>query len=217
MKTLKVFPIFGLIFSVSIANLTGCRSSLSSDKDAVEAVNALKKLEAKIETGMTEREYSSALGETNFAVKMFLESPEADKFPEFSQNLRTAMKWDVAADDIWQRKIDTLYFQGYCHPPQSGPFRAFAQMHRDATGLCEKYPELVITFPGLGNSETQISGLEYTIAEWESWNRAAHYTKNAQHLLRGEVEEALDESSFKITEEQRHSEILNEAKQALGR
>lgn len=217
MKTLSLYSILSLILLVSVANLAGCHSSLGSDKEAVDAVNALKKLEAKIETGMTEQEYSSALGDANFSVKMFLETPEADKSPKFSEDLRTAMKWDIAADDLWRRKIDTLYFQGYCHPPQSGPFRAFSQMHRDATALCEKYPELVISFPDLGNSETKILGLQYTIAEWESWNRAAYYAKNAKHLLRGEVEEPLDESSFKIAEEQRNSEILKEAKQALGR
>src|SRR6266481_3317406 len=99
MKTLRVFPIFGLISCISIVNLAGCHSSLNSEREAVEAVNALKKLEAKIETGLTEREYSSALGETNFAVKMFLEAPEADKFPEFSRDIRAAMKWDLAADE----------------------------------------------------------------------------------------------------------------------
>src|ERR1022692_509640 len=76
-----------VLVSLSFA---GCRSSLQSDKQAVDAVEALRRLDSKIEVGMTFPDYSATLGEVNFAVRDFLDSDQSKKAPVFSEALKNA-------------------------------------------------------------------------------------------------------------------------------
>lgn len=62
---------------VIVVSLFTFFSATAFAESTKEAIRALKKLEAKIEVGISYNDYSSALGGANFEVRMFLESPEA--------------------------------------------------------------------------------------------------------------------------------------------
>lgn len=52
---------------------------LAYGQTAKDAIKALKKLEAKTESGMSYQKYREALGDTNAEVKIFLESKAGKK------------------------------------------------------------------------------------------------------------------------------------------
>lgn len=68
---------------------------------------ALKKLEAKTETGINYRDYGKEMGETWFAVKGYLESPSANKEPEIAQALAGAMRKYNLAAQLWTWSIES--------------------------------------------------------------------------------------------------------------
>ena len=67
-------------------------------------MNAVKKLEARTEVGINYKEYSTAVGDAWGDVKVFVESPEGKRLPEFSFALMSAMGKYRLALDIWQDK-----------------------------------------------------------------------------------------------------------------
>jgi hypothetical protein len=71
-KTMKKHFIFVIVVSVFTFF-----SATAFAESAKEAIRALRKLEAKIEVGISYADYLTALGDANFEAKMFLESPEA--------------------------------------------------------------------------------------------------------------------------------------------
>jgi hypothetical protein len=78
---------------------------------ARNALNAVKKVEARIEIGVSFGDYASVVGDAWFEVKIFIESPDGKKVPEFSMLLTKAVSDYKLALEIWQNKIkhSTLY------------------------------------------------------------------------------------------------------------
>ena len=74
-------------------------------QSAKEAVMALKKMEARVQSGISYRDYSSALGEAKFPVNMFIESADAKKYPELAGSIQTVMKHYEYTGDIWNEKM----------------------------------------------------------------------------------------------------------------
>ena len=74
----------GFCFIFTYAGL----ANAGTEKDAI---TALKKLEARIEAGMSYRDYSPALGEAKFAVNMFLESADAKKNADLTSLIKGIM------------------------------------------------------------------------------------------------------------------------------
>ena len=74
-------------------------------QSARNALNAVKKLEARTEVGMSYKDYSTAVGEAWGDVKVFAESPEGKKLSDFSFVLVSAMGKYKLALDIWQDKV----------------------------------------------------------------------------------------------------------------
>jgi hypothetical protein len=68
-------------------------------------LNALKKLEARIEVGVNYLEYSRVVGETWGEVKVFIESPDGKSLSEFNELLTRAVNDYKMAMEIWQNKI----------------------------------------------------------------------------------------------------------------
>lgn len=201
--------------------------SLRSDQKAKDAVLVLQKLNARLETGISYRDYSAALGEANFPVKQFLEGGHADANAEFSNSLHNAMKWYKTAVGIWGRQLQVPVPVGYC---------AAGLSEFEASDLCTQYPELVTnvagTPPSSGNSvgfavaNQRFSalllafpkapqgspGLIYELATHESWKRAAFEVKNAQHALNGEQLEKANDDLFKVDKETEKHYQIAEAK-----
>ena len=78
---------------------------------ARNALNAVKKVEARAEVGITYKDYSTVVGEAWADVKIFAESPEGKKLPEFSFLLVSAMGKYKLALDIWHKTDTTLDFE----------------------------------------------------------------------------------------------------------
>jgi hypothetical protein len=62
---------------VIVVSLFTFFSTTAFAQSAKEIITAFEKLESKIEVGISYNDYSSALGDVNFKIKMFLKSPEA--------------------------------------------------------------------------------------------------------------------------------------------
>jgi hypothetical protein len=75
--------------------------SFSFAQSAKEALMALKKLQAKIQIGISYKEYGPACGDAKFPVNLFLEGDEAKKDFKFTQAIKTAMKHYEGAFEVW--------------------------------------------------------------------------------------------------------------------
>jgi hypothetical protein len=73
---------------------------------ARNALNAVKRLEAKTEIGITYVEYVKAVGEAWGEVKIFIDSADAKRFPEYSLLLRMAIADYKSALNVWQSKFE---------------------------------------------------------------------------------------------------------------
>jgi len=90
---------------------------------AIEAVNALKKLQARTQVGITYKDYAPALGEAKFALNLFVESSQSKDFPELVQILNSAFETFKISGEVWDDKFsgrryaygDDLTFKKY-HP-----------------------------------------------------------------------------------------------------
>ncbi len=70
-------------------------------QSARDAVSALQKLQAKIDVGMTYLDYVSALGDTWFEVKSFLDSSEAKIKPALTLEISQSMDNYRLAKEYW--------------------------------------------------------------------------------------------------------------------
>lgn len=86
--------------------LTGCNQKPAISQQEKEAVIALKKLEAKVQTGINQSDYVAALGETVFAVNMLGDEKDS-KNQELDDAIRSAMADYKLAGDVWKLRIET--------------------------------------------------------------------------------------------------------------
>ena len=74
-------------------------------RSARDALNALKRIEAKIEVGLTFRDYTTVIGDGWADVKIFIESDDGGRLVEFSGLLTNAIGHYKLALDIWNNEI----------------------------------------------------------------------------------------------------------------
>jgi len=161
------------IAAVLVVLLGGCRHSMQSNPQANDALLALKKLQAKTETGIAYNEYLSALGDANFAVKSFLDSEDAKSQPDLSSSLQEAIKWYRAASEVWSESTGE-YATSY-EPCVKGMV---------TLPLCDSYPELVT--PVFKDSSATEPGIRYQLAMQESWEFAKFAVENANLATKGQ-------------------------------
>lgn len=78
-----------------------CLTLNAHGQSAKDAVKAFSKLDARIETGVSYRDYVAELGDVNFELKSFADTPEAKKRPEILALLMRAMALHVEAKELW--------------------------------------------------------------------------------------------------------------------
>ena len=81
-------------------------SELALGQTGMDAFKSLKKVEAKIESGVSYQDYPQVLADAKHKVDMFLESSEAKKNPQFAYHIKTAMDYYMTAEDIWDIKFN---------------------------------------------------------------------------------------------------------------
>jgi hypothetical protein len=88
---------------IAILFLPACSTAVpQSAKDAHEA---LKKLEARTQVGITYPEYLKAVGDTKYLVQKFLETKDADNHPNIANaHKKTMLNYELAAA-VWQSRF----------------------------------------------------------------------------------------------------------------
>ena len=95
-----------IIFVFVISVLFSVQGHAQTAKDAFLA---LKKMEARLQAGLSIRDYSSVLGEVKFPVNLYLEGPEANDNIELSDLIKTIMKHYDNIGIIRKKMLDGSY------------------------------------------------------------------------------------------------------------
>lgn len=85
--------------------MAGCDQKPAIPQQAKDAVIALKKLEAKVQTGINYPDYVSSVGEAVFAVNLLVDNPN-NKHPELTNAIRDALADYKFAGEVWKLRID---------------------------------------------------------------------------------------------------------------
>ena len=104
-------------------------------QSAKDAFKELKRIEAKVEVGITYQKYREALGDANVELKLFLESPAAKEVSELSVALTSAMEKYRDAGDLWALTIETRRVPFFS--PNANPVVTGAAL---TDSLFKKYP-----------------------------------------------------------------------------
>jgi hypothetical protein len=76
---------------------------------AKEAIFGLKKLQARCQAGISYSDYSNAVADAKFPVNLFIESPEAQKYPELTASINIAMQHYEYAGTLWNIKLSDRF------------------------------------------------------------------------------------------------------------
>ncbi len=148
--------------------VTFCHPSFVFAQSAKEALLALKKLEVRVESGISYRDYSSAVADAKFPVKLFLESSDSKNDNALSSAFQKAVEHYDFANSVWGQKFscaggsDVLF-------PECG-FNMFSKLKRD-------YPTIPISTDSSGELvkiDTAILGI---------WKAASQEVQSASDLL----------------------------------
>ena len=162
-KTFFLLSLFSVVLIVLLM------TPLVFGQSAKDAVMALKKLEVKVGTGISYIDYSTAVADAKFPVKLFLESSESKSEAELSSSLQKAIEHYEFANSVWHIKFTcgttiTEYMHAGCN------YSIFSKIMRD-------YPS-VIVHSTFGQKSIGIDNAIVTI-----WEKAAQEVQIASDLL----------------------------------
>jgi hypothetical protein len=83
-------------------------AELALGQTGMDAFKSLKKVEAKIESGVLYEDYPQVIADVKPKVDMFLKSSEAKTYPQFAYHVKTAMDYYITAGDIWNIKFNCM-------------------------------------------------------------------------------------------------------------
>jgi hypothetical protein len=81
-------------------------SELALGQTAKDAFDSLRKVEIRIQAGVSYQDYPQVIANAEKEVNMFLESNEANKNPQFLKSIKTAMDYYITAKRIWDIKFN---------------------------------------------------------------------------------------------------------------
>ncbi len=142
------------------------QTNTSNINAAKAALDELKKLQTRVEIGISYREYPQALAETKAAVDKFIDSNAAKALPEQTKDIQSALDNYLAAWNEWQ------YALLLC--PSCDGFIFLKDYH---TRIKERYPE-VKTTTGLGGEYIAL----YDVLS-AAWTRASNAILSAKNKL----------------------------------
>lgn len=82
---------------------------------AEEAYKELRKVQARIQVGVSYRDYPSILAPAKYAVNMYLKSKEAEKAPKLTSAINLTMTYYEFAYTIWGFKFPKTRYSGVQH------------------------------------------------------------------------------------------------------
>jgi hypothetical protein len=163
-----------VLLASAFATVSGCHQE---DPLAKAALASLQKLQSKTEVGVSYEDYTSALGDANYAVRQYVDrngvesDPKLEPHIQFVAAILGALKWYRAAGEVWSTKGDNpgvTWLSCVGDPSLGGGNNRLA--------LCDKYPELVSTLHLPSRDVTEVSfsfGIKY------SWTLADDEMKKA--------------------------------------
>jgi Sec-independent protein translocase protein TatA len=118
---------------------------LAYGQAAKDAIKAVKKLEAKVESGTSYKKYREDLGDANAEVKLFLESKAAKKDPALAQSLKKIMENYQDAANLWKTIADHPARAPYFQPDEKLTPTSEEQWHvnlvETSQRMFKKYPK----------------------------------------------------------------------------
>jgi hypothetical protein len=171
-----------LMVAVITIFLTCCLLALPEGafaQSAKEAVMALKKLEARVQAGISYRDYGPALGEAKFPINLFMESADAKNHPELTEAFNKTMKHYEYAGSLWNLKVSNI------------PIPFFVVESDIGKEVKNKYPQAPSKMPGHSKFDKET----YYVSELLPfiWAEASNELKQASSLLVQETTRANDE------------------------
>jgi formate-dependent nitrite reductase cytochrome c552 subunit len=121
-----------------------------------EAVAALKKVEARLQVGISYQDYTKLLGETLYQVNLFLESSESIQKPELTASIKKVLSHYREGQSLWDYKL----ISGLSHFRQSDPL----------------WPRIISLYPGAKHDD-----IDYTMQV--IWKEANEELKKTVNLL----------------------------------
>jgi hypothetical protein len=118
-----------LILAVIIIFLFQISSAFA--QSSKEAYLALKKLEAKCETGISYKDYGTAVGETKFPVNMLLEGKEAANNKALAESISKAMGHYEIANTYWGMKFSSWKY-GVSKDSEKGIISQYPNADKDS-------------------------------------------------------------------------------------
>lgn len=107
--------------------------SFAFGQSAKEAILALKKLDTRIETGISYKDYASVVADAKFPVKLFLESAEAKNEPQLAKSLSEILNLYDAAFSVWKWKYSERKVQHYIYANEDAEiFKEIIRVFSDA-------------------------------------------------------------------------------------
>jgi len=140
-----------------------------SSKDAYKA---LKKLEAKIQTGISYKEYGPALGDTKFEVNMFSESAEAKEKPRLKEIFNKTIGHYEEAGTVWRYRFAGRGVPNCMVPSDQGG---------DDSALIQ---QILRSYPSTRSKIDSMGRLWYEDALKAIWQEASEELKKAGPLLK---------------------------------
>jgi hypothetical protein len=77
------------------------KKALAEKQPVLDIISAMKKMAARVEAGISYRDYSAPLGELTFAVNSYLQTPTAEKFPLATIYVNETLKHYKNAGGFW--------------------------------------------------------------------------------------------------------------------
>jgi len=155
---------------------------LAYGQSAKEAFKALKKVEARTETGVSYKDYPEVISDAKVEVDGFLRSKEAKKNSEVAEHMKKAMDYYLLAGDIWRMKFNRGNANDLIYP-DTDEGRLVAKLYPKAKPRGSKLPAGVRSTPEM---ERSMARPVYFIPEILSniWGDATKELKMASEYLK---------------------------------
>lgn len=147
------------------------------EEAAREALRALKKLEARVQVGISYRDYGPALGDAQFEVNQFLESPEAKEKSELAESIASVLGHYQFANVVWRHKVSSGwgFFIFYENKNKDSPDRILGEL------VLKTYPKAIEAKTTTSDKGQNVLNTDRVISI--IWGKASTELKKATSLL----------------------------------
>lgn len=167
---MKKLILLAMVIGLLVSNICYAQSGK-------EAVRALQKLQARVETGISYRDYAPALGDAKFEVNLFLQSPEAKEKQELASSITVSILTYELALSVWNLSFDQMRNR-YARPGMI--------LKNSISQLCNGHPEVAKEFEAWNGISRQAARNDQIPAEYiirGLWREAGKELEKATSLL----------------------------------